>query len=183
MPGAVFQAVLIGGGYGTGREAVEYVTQAGPSGGLLAVLCFFLATTVVLICTFEFSRVFQVYDYRSFFRALLGRGWWLFEVLALVLMTLVLAVVISAATTMLFDWFALPQLVTTLGVIMLTAAVLYVGQGAVERLLSIWAVGFSLYLLLLAGWVFVQSGSQIADQLAASTFFTTDGLKKVLAAS
>lgn len=30
VPGAVFQSVIVGGGYGTGREVVEYVSSAGP---------------------------------------------------------------------------------------------------------------------------------------------------------
>ena len=33
MPGLVFQGVLIGGGYGTGREIVEYFMRWGDSSG------------------------------------------------------------------------------------------------------------------------------------------------------
>ena len=36
VPGAVFQSILVGGGYGTGREVVEYFTRFGPTGGLLS---------------------------------------------------------------------------------------------------------------------------------------------------
>ena len=43
VPAAVFQSVIIGGGYGTGREVVEFITVHGPVGGLWA--CF--ATTLV----------------------------------------------------------------------------------------------------------------------------------------
>ena len=35
VPGAVFQSVMIGGGYGTGREIVEFFTSFGLLGGLL----------------------------------------------------------------------------------------------------------------------------------------------------
>ena len=34
VPGAVLQSVMIGGGYGTGREVVEYFTRFGIGGGL-----------------------------------------------------------------------------------------------------------------------------------------------------
>ncbi len=37
IPGAVFQSVVVAGGYGTGRELVEYFTQYGPTGGILGM--------------------------------------------------------------------------------------------------------------------------------------------------
>ena len=38
LPGFVFQSVVIAGGYGTGREIVEYFLSYGPLGGLLRML-------------------------------------------------------------------------------------------------------------------------------------------------
>jgi hypothetical protein len=38
IPGAVFEAITVGGGYGTGREIVQFFTQYGPTGGLLGLL-------------------------------------------------------------------------------------------------------------------------------------------------
>lgn len=35
VPGIVFQSCVIAGGYGTGRELVEYFMGYGPKGGLL----------------------------------------------------------------------------------------------------------------------------------------------------
>ena len=76
LPGFVFQSVVIAGGYGTGRELVEFFLSYGPLNGLLAML---LISTVIwsAVCaaSFEFARVFRAYDYRSFFKRLLGRGW------------------------------------------------------------------------------------------------------------
>ena len=43
-----------------------------------------LATGVwsaVCIVSYEFARVFGAFDYRSFFQRLVGRGWFLFEIL------------------------------------------------------------------------------------------------------
>lgn len=34
IPGAVFQSIVVAGGYGTGRELVEYFTRFGVGGGL-----------------------------------------------------------------------------------------------------------------------------------------------------
>ena len=37
MPGLILQSVMIGGGYATGREIVEFFLVLGPTGGLLAM--------------------------------------------------------------------------------------------------------------------------------------------------
>jgi len=37
MPGLILQSVMIGGGYATGREIVEFFLVLGPIGGLLAM--------------------------------------------------------------------------------------------------------------------------------------------------
>ena len=35
LPGFIFQSLIIGGGYGTGRELVEFFLTAGPIAGLV----------------------------------------------------------------------------------------------------------------------------------------------------
>lgn len=37
VPGAVIQSVMVGGGYGTGRETVEYFTNFGFLGGAMGI--------------------------------------------------------------------------------------------------------------------------------------------------
>lgn len=72
IPGAVFQSVLVGGGYGTGREIVEFFTQYGAWGGLLGLGVTIVCWILVLAATWEFARISQVYDYRTFFQELRG---------------------------------------------------------------------------------------------------------------
>ena len=38
LPGFVFQSVVIGGGYGTGRELVEFFLTDGPAAGLIGIV-------------------------------------------------------------------------------------------------------------------------------------------------
>lgn len=76
VPGAVFVSVVLGGGYGTGREVVEYFTRYGMQGGMLGIGVATVAFALILIATYEFARVHQAYDYRTFFQHLLGRWWW-----------------------------------------------------------------------------------------------------------
>ena len=46
LPGFLFQSVIIGGGYATGRELVEFFLSSGPLYGLLGML----VTSVAFSC-------------------------------------------------------------------------------------------------------------------------------------
>jgi uncharacterized membrane protein YkvI len=141
LPGFVFQSVLIGGGYGTGRELVEFFLSYGPLGGLMGML---LVSTVMwsvlLAVTFEFSRKFRAYDYRTFFKNLLGPFWFVFEIIYFLYMLIVLAVVGSAAGILLRDNFGIPYMVGV--IIMLTAVgfLTFKGSGLIENFLSVWSM-------------------------------------------
>lgn len=146
MPGFVFQSVVIAGGYGTGREIVEYFLKYGPLGGLLGML---LVTTliwsVLLAVTFEFSRKFRAYDYRALFKKLLGPFWFIFEILYFILLFIVLAVIGSAAGVLLRDNFGIPYIA---GVMVMLAGVGFLtfrGSGLIEKFFSIWS--FVLYIV------------------------------------
>ncbi|SVD91501.1 uncharacterized protein METZ01_LOCUS444355, partial [marine metagenome] len=97
LPGLVCQSIVIGGGYGTGRELVEFFLSQGPLGGLLAIGVTTAVFSIVSMVTFELARVWRAFDYRHFFQKLLGPGWRLFEGCYLGLLLIVLAVVAAAA--------------------------------------------------------------------------------------
>ncbi len=152
LPGFVFQSVTIAGGYGTGRELVEFFLNYGPLGGLLGM---FLVTTlmwsIILAVSFEFSRRFKAYDYRTFFKKLLGPFWFLFEIIYAVQIFLVLAVIGSAAGIILRDNFGVPYI---FGVFIILAAVGFLtfkGKGLIENFLSVWSI--ILYLVYIAFFV------------------------------
>ena len=50
IPGLVFQGIVIGGGYSTGRELVEFFLTSGPLGALLGMLTGGPARFVPLCC-------------------------------------------------------------------------------------------------------------------------------------
>ena len=79
LPGLGVKAVVIGGGYATGRELAEFFLSRGPWGGLYAILCATLLFSIFCALTFLAARRFGTFDYRSFFRKLLGPAWPLFE--------------------------------------------------------------------------------------------------------
>jgi len=109
MPAAIFQAVLVGPGYGSGREVIEFVTRYGALGGLLAVLVAAAVFAVVMVLTYELARLYRTFDYRSFFIVLLGRFGFLYEIIFAAMLVLVLAVSTSAGARILTETFAIPH--------------------------------------------------------------------------
>lgn len=143
LPGFVFQSLVIAGGYGTGREIVEFFLRLGPRRGLFAMAVATLVWSAVGAASFEFARTFRHYDYRTFFQRLLGPGWVLFEVCYLVLLAIILAVVAAAAGGMLRDTFGLPYVVGVGGIIVAIGWLVFAGTGVIERVLAAWS--FVLY--------------------------------------
>jgi uncharacterized membrane protein YkvI len=165
LPGLVFQSVVIAGGYGTGRELVEFFLSYGPAGGLLAML---LVSTVIwsIACasSFEFARVFRSYDYRSFFTRLLGPGWVLFEICYFALLLIILAVIAAAAGAILQETFGLSYAVGVLGMMAAVGYLVFRGSGTIERVLAVWSlVLYSVYVVLFV-WSFSRFGG---DTIAA----------------
>ncbi|MCP4271757.1 MAG: hypothetical protein GY781_07290 [Gammaproteobacteria bacterium] len=110
LPGLVLQSTMIGGGYATGRELIEFFLQLDPVSGLFAMLVSTIIISVVFTVAFEFARTFAVYDYRLFFQRLLGPGWVLFEIAYLALMLLVLSVIGAASGELIQTSLDIPQI-------------------------------------------------------------------------
>lgn len=167
LPGFVFQSAIIAGAYGSGRELAEFFLGHGPLGGLLGMAVTTIIFSIVLVASLEFARHFQLYDYRSFSRALLGRGWPLYEVLYWLLMILVISIVGAAAGDIVRDTFGLPPFVGIVGIMTLIALLVFLGTSAVERFFAFWSfVLYGTYITLL-GWHLVQHGEQIQTNLTA----------------
>ncbi|MGJ4729688.1 YkvI family membrane protein [Luteimonas sp. SDU101] len=166
LPGFVFQAAVIAGGYATGRELVEFFLPAGPWGGLLGMAVSMLVWSVVLMASFELARRARAYDYRAFFRVLLGRGWWLFEIGYVALMLVILAVMGAAAGEIAHSLFGLPRLAGSLAMIVATGALLTVGAAGIERFL-VASVGY-LYLVyaVFVVWCVIAFGDRIGEAFA-----------------
>jgi len=172
LPGLIFQSVVIAGGYGTGRELVEFFLSYGPLSGLLAML---LVSTVIwsAVCaaSFEFARTFRSYDYRSFFTRLLGRGWILYEICYLVFLAIVLAVIAAAAGSILQETFGLPYAVGVLGIMAAVGFLVFKGSSTITRVLAFWSlVLYAVYLI-----VFIASFAEFGPDIRAA--FTTGELQ------
>jgi len=113
LPGFVFQSLCIAGGYGTGRELVEFFLLFGPTGGLLGMLPATLIVSAGCLVAFELARMTRTYDYRSFLQVLLGRAWLLYEAAYLFAILLVLAVIGSATGALFTETLGIPGFVGT----------------------------------------------------------------------
>lgn len=169
LPGLVFQSVVIAGGYGTGREIVEFFLMKGPGNGLLAMLVSMVIFSVVTMATYEFARVFRTFDYRHFFQELLGPLWVVFEICFIILIAIIGAVIGAAAGSILQETFGLPFAVGVVGIMAAVAFLVFKGSATIERVLAAWSfVLYGVYVVLF-GWAFAKFGPAIRDTLAGST--------------
>ena len=144
LPGLLLQSVIVGGGYATGRELVEFFLSAGPVGGLLGMLVATALFSVTAALTFEFARLTRSLNFRSFFGELLGPFWFLYELAYFVLALLVLAVVAAAAGEIMATIWHLPREAGTLLLMAAIALLVFRGAGLIEKFLAGWS--FLLYL-------------------------------------
>lgn len=140
VPGAVFQSIVVGGGYGTGRELVEYFAQYGLGGALQGLVVATVGFAVILALTFEFARVFKAFDYRNFVRDLIGPLWPVYEVNYLLSVVLVLAVVASASAEIFEDALGWPGLTGGILMLMLIVGLNFFGRDAIKAVFSLWSV-------------------------------------------
>lgn len=168
LPGLAFKAVVIGGGYATGRELVEFFLPSGPIGGLRAMLLAAAIWSAVCATTFLFAFTVRASDYQSFFRRLLGPFAFMFEAL-LILFTIVTLSVFGAAAGAIGQ--GLLELHSIVGTLLLAAGILIVtarGNDAVEGLfkyVSVLLYGtYAMFLLL----CLLRFGGLIGDALANS---------------
>lgn len=143
LPGFAFKAVVIGGGYATGRELAEFFLPSGPWGGLAGMVLAMLIWSVVCAVTFAFAHRFGTYEYRSFFERLLGPFWIVFEIAYLLFVVLILSVFGAAAGAIGSATLGLPPIVGTLALALAIALFVTFGNASVERLFKY--VSFLLY--------------------------------------
>jgi len=143
LPGLAFKAVVIGGGYATGRELAEFFLPSGPWGGIAAMALAMVIWSAICVATFLFSRASAALDYRTFVRALLGPGWIAFEVAYVLFVILVLAVFGAAAGAIGAATLGVPTVVGTIALMTAIALVTAYGNASVERLFTY--VSFLLY--------------------------------------
>ena len=149
---AVYAAVIMGGGYGTGREVVEYFSRFGAGPGLLAIASSALAFLFILFTSFEVVRRTNQHDYRSFFKVILGRFWWLYEILYPLLFVLVIGVISASVVEISQDRLSLPPAVSLASLLAAVLGMTLIGKNFIEGFLTAWT-GFMYCVFAVFLWV------------------------------
>ncbi len=162
LPGIILQSVLIGGGYATGREIVEYGAKFGAS-GWISGLAIFIGFSLISILTMEACRLWKVYDYKSLLKKLIGRGWIAYEIVYLMLAILIIAVMAAAAGEILHDTLGFNQWIG-MGIIILVVGFLnYKGDNTIARMETIGTIVLFATYIVFAITIFMAKGHYIVE--------------------
>jgi len=140
LPGIILQSVLVGGGFATGREIVEYGAKFGSRGWISGVFIF-IGFTFMSILSFEAVRTWKAFDYKSLLKKLVGRGWFIYELIYIPLALLTIAVMASAAGEILYETFRLTVWVGVGLIILLVALLNFQGDSFIARMKTIGTFG------------------------------------------
>lgn len=180
LPGFLLQSVIIGGGYATGRELVEFFLGSGPVGGLLGILVTTIMFSIASALCFELARLTRSYNYRNFFQQLLGKGWFVYEIAYFVLGLLVLAVIGAAAGEMAAEHLGVPKPVATLILMGLIGLLVFYGTSLIEKALAVWSfVLYAAYAVLVGCylWLFGDDLLRNLAEVPVGADWFRDGLR------
>jgi len=166
IPSSVFLSVVFGGSYGTGREVMEFISQHGPVGGLIAIASVVVTYSVLLFATFELGRKFQQFEYRGFFQRLLGRFWFLYEIVILLGMLITLAVCTTAAGAIADSRFGLPVWMGSAALLLIVFVLTYQGRALVEKTMILAVLSLAVVLVALLFQLAGEPAQQIRQAFA-----------------
>ncbi len=161
LPGIILQSVLIGGGYATGREIVEYGGKFGASGWISGLAIFF-GFSLISTLSIEACRQWKVYDYKSLVKKLIGPGWIAYEIVYLMLAILIIAVMASAAGEILNSTLGFPRWIGVILIILLVGFLNYKGDEVIAKLETFGTIALFAAYIIFAITVFSNKGSEIA---------------------
>lgn len=167
LPGMILQGVLIGGGYATGREIMEYGGKFGSLGwwsGLATLLGFI----VVSILTFEFIRLYQIYDFKSFLKGLIGPLFHVFDVVYILFMVIIIAVMSSATGAVVEQMTGLNYWYGVIGITIVVAILHFYGENIISYFETIGTVGLYAGYICFAAFVLYHHGGNVETVLAAN---------------
>ncbi len=132
LPAIIAQSMIIGGGYATGREVVQYAGRFG-NWGWLSVAIIAVCFSLVMALAFELARLAGAYDYKAWSRNLVGPFWWLVDLLFLSMMLLVIAVMTAAIGEVLQQTLAFPKPLSLALALACVGFLTWRGSGFIER--------------------------------------------------
>ena len=168
VPGIVFQSCVIAGGYGTGRELIEYFMGYGPVKGTMAICIVTLLTwSIVAALTYAFAVLYQKFNYKNLMQELLGPVSIAYEIAYIYLVVIIMAVVTSAAGEIVHTLFGWNNWVGIIGMALAIFFLVMSGSDLIEKVLSAWSfVLYGTYIIFLI-MCFVKLHGMIGEAYAA----------------
>lgn len=161
LPGFVFQSVLIGGGYGTGRELVEFFLTTGPAAGYLGMIVSTIVWGLVMGVTYELARLTSSYDYKSFLSQLIGKGGVLYEILLVFTAILVVSVMASAAGELAAEALGVNPLLGSVIMMIIVGVIVFYGTSLIEKVFSVWSIALYVVYIVLIIMTWTRFGDEI----------------------
>ncbi len=165
LPGVILQSVLIGGGYATGREIVEYGAKFG-SLGWLSGLGTFLGFAIIAALSYELIRLTKVYDFKGFMKTIGGPLWMVFDVVYLLFMVVIIAVMASATGNIVEQTLGLNYWVGVVAITVVVAILNFYGSGLIERFETLGTVALYAGYIIFSVLVIGTYGSNITEVFA-----------------
>lgn len=165
LPGIILQSVLIGGGYATGREIVEYGAKFG-SLGWLSGLGTFLGFAIIAALSYELIRLTKVYDFKGFMKTIGGPLWMVFDVVYLLFMVVIIAVMASATGNIVEQTLGLNYWVGVVAITVVVAILNFYGSGLIERFETLGTVALYAGYIIFSVLVIGTYGSNITEVFA-----------------
>ncbi|GIL22669.1 MAG: hypothetical protein BroJett042_11820 [Bacteroidota bacterium] len=162
LPGIILQSVLIGGGYATGREIVEYGGKYGAAGWISGLAIFF-GFSLIAFLSMEACRYWKVYDYKSLLKKLIGPGWIAYEIVYLLLAILIIAVMASAAGEILHQTLNFPKWIGVVLITLVVGFLNYKGEETIAKLETIGSIALFAAYFIFTYTVFSNKGDEIAN--------------------
>ena len=163
LPGIILQSVMIGGGYATGREIVEYGAKYGAL-GWLSGLGTFLGFAVIAALTYELIRLTKAYDFKTFMKTIGGPLWIVFDIVYLLFMVVIIAVMASATGNIVEQTLGLNYWVGVVAITVVVAILNFYGSRLIERFETLGTValyaGYIIFAVLVIG-TFVKNISTV----------------------
>lgn len=165
VPAAIFQIILIGPAFASGREVTEFAARFGAL-GIFSLAVVFVGFALTCAVAYEFARVKRAYNYRDYVRHLIGPLWPLFDLIYVTFVLIILAALASAIGTILQDVLGWPYALGVGLMIVAVALLEFFGRGFIESFETVGSVIFSLGFSAIAGFIIISRWGEIGAVFA-----------------
>lgn len=174
LPGIILQSVLMGGGYATGREIIEYGGKFGAYGWISGFFTF-VAFAVIAVLTFELARIYRIYDYKSILKQIIGKAWPIYDILYVILLFLIISVMASATGEILQQTIGLNYMVGVVILVLVVAFLNFFGSAFIAKFETIGTIALYAAYIVFTIMVITAKKDNIAEVMTTvDTSFTPD---------